>query len=233
MHDSLDSGRAGTGPRQGFGRLWQRSYTAYIGAAVGPEQAIAEWRAHVGSFWPPGNRFLGGLTPSAPGAEAGIAVATDAGFRVAPGAPVPDTDERSFRFMTPEGHSFAGWITFSAAAVAAVDGLDDGGTELAITVLVRPTDPLCELGWPVLRRFEDAFWVATLRNLAEHLGAGVVEVHTASVVVDRGRLWRNWRNVRHNAGLASLAQAAGRPVRAIGRPARAAAGRWRRFRRPG
>lgn len=231
MHDSL--GRRPTGPLPGFGRLWQRSYKAYIGTAAGPEQAITEWRAHFGRFWPRGSRFLGALTPIAPGDVAPIAIPTHAGFRVATGVLVIYADERSFTFMTPEGHMFAGWITFSAAEVQPVDGVDDGGTELAITVLVRPNDPLYELGWPVMRRFEDAFWAATLRNLAAHLGAGRVEVRTVSVVVDRRRLWRNWRNVRHNAGLASLALAVGRPVRAIGRPARAAAGRWRRSRRPG
>ena len=208
------SGRRPTGPLQGFGRLWQKSYRAYVGPAVTPEEAIAEWRAHFGRFWPRGNRFAGALTPIAPGDVAPIAISTHAGFRVATGVLVIYADERSFTFMTPEGHMFAGWITFSATEVRALPGIDDGGTELDITVLVRPNDPLYELGWPVMKRAEDVFWSATLRNLAGHLGAGRVEVRTTAVVVDRQRLWRNWRNVRHNARVASLAHAVGRPVRA-------------------
>jgi hypothetical protein len=209
------SGRRPTGPLQGFGKLWQRSYRAYVGTAASPEEAIAEWKAHFGSFWPKGNRFLGALTPIAPGDVAPIAIDTHAGFRVSTGVLVIYADERSFTFMTPEGHMFAGWITFSAARVQPVEGIDDGGTELDITVLIRPNDPLYELGWPVMRRAEDVFWRATLRNLAAHLGAGRVPVRISSTVVDRHRLWRNWRNVRHNAGVSSVVWTVRRPFRAL------------------
>ena len=46
-----------TGPQQGFGKLWQRTYSAPLRPTVSPQQLITEWKENFGSFWPKGNRF--------------------------------------------------------------------------------------------------------------------------------------------------------------------------------
>jgi hypothetical protein len=201
------SGRRVTGPQQGFGRLWQRRYATTVGAGVTPEQLIANWKQNFGAYWPPGATFhtalTGGLTP---GEVAPIGINAAPGMKLATGILVLYADDESFSFMTPEGHMFAGMITFAAAEVDAV-------TEASITILIRPNDPLYELGWPVMRRKEDAFWSATLRNLAAAHGApdAVVTEHTECV--DKKRLWSNWRNVRHNAGIRSFIHTFTKPFR--------------------
>src|SRR5580700_5234620 len=59
------AGRRLTGPVQGFGKMWQKSYR--MKAQVEPEYAIATWKAHFPEFWPKGNRFAGALTGINPG----------------------------------------------------------------------------------------------------------------------------------------------------------------------
>ncbi|HJY67198.1 MAG TPA: hypothetical protein VJ254_10765, partial [Streptosporangiaceae bacterium] len=59
------AGRRLTGPIQGFGKMWQKSYR--MRAQVEPEYAIATWKAHFPEFWPKGNRFAGALTGINPG----------------------------------------------------------------------------------------------------------------------------------------------------------------------
>lgn len=194
------SGRRVTGPMQGFGRLWQRTYTCAMGTVATPQQAIVEWRAHFGELWPRGSRFYGTLEGIKPGDVAPISVAAGGGLRLNTGVLVVYADDESFSFMTPEGHMFAGMITFSAHADA------EGVTVLQTQVLIRPNDPLYELGMPVMKRMEDRFWIATMRNLATRLGVedgASRPVAVASVVVDRKRLWRNAGNIRHNAGIRS------------------------------
>jgi hypothetical protein len=188
------SGRRVTGPMQGFGRLWQRTYACPIGTVASPQEAIAEWRAHFGEFWPGRSRFYGALEGINPGDVAPIAVAAGGGLKLTTGVLVLYADDESFSFMTPEGHMFAGMITFSAYE-------REDGTVLQTQVLIRPNDPLYELGMPIMKRMEDRFWAATMCNLANRLGALGCDVDVTSIVVDRKRLWRNARNVRYNAAI--------------------------------
>src|SRR5579859_2599123 len=51
------AGRRLTGPVQGFGKMWQKSYRMNAGAQIAPEQAISTWKEHFPEFWPKGNRF--------------------------------------------------------------------------------------------------------------------------------------------------------------------------------
>ena len=201
-------GKRVTGPQQGFGRLWQRTYTAHLGASVHPHVLIAEWKEHFGEFWTKGSRFHGLLIT--PGEVAPIAVNTGAGLKLSTGVLVLYADDESFTFMTPEGHMFAGWITFSAHE-------DVGGTVARIQVLIRPNDPIYELGWPVMRRMEDRFWKATLVNVAAHVGAADVTIEEKTVLVDKHRIWRNAGNVWHNAGIRSVLHLLTAPIRAIRR----------------
>ena len=92
-----------------------------------------------------------------------------------------------------------------------------GGTVARIQVLIRPNDPIYELGWPVMRRMEDRFWKATLVNVAAHFGVDGVVVEEKTVLVDKRRIWRNAGNVRHNAGIRSALHLITAPIRAIRR----------------
>src|SRR6204780_5600796 len=56
------AGRRLTGPVQGFGKMWQKTYRMNAGPAIAPEAAIATWKQHFPEFWPKGNRFAGALT---------------------------------------------------------------------------------------------------------------------------------------------------------------------------
>jgi len=91
---------------------------------------------------------------------------------------------------------FAGMITFSGEEV-------DGATQARIRILLRTNDPLYELGWPIMKKAEDVFWAGTLRNLATAHGVPDAATGEASECLDKRRIWKNWRNVRHNAGIRS------------------------------
>lgn len=190
-------GRRVSGPQNGFGKLWRREYWADFGPDVGPETVIGQWRANFGDFWPKGGKFHGQLAGVNAGDVAPLELGPGKGPKLATGVLVIYADEESFTFMTPEGHMFAGLITFAAAEI-------EGSTEVRISIMLRTNDPLYEMGWPVMRIGEDTFWPGVLRNLAASFGVGPIEVLTSTTCVDRKRLWRNWRNIRHNAGIRSF-----------------------------
>lgn len=199
-------GRRVSGPHNGFGKLWKRDYWADFGTQVKPEDVIAEWRAHFGDFWPKGGRFHGQLAGINAGDVNPLQVGPGHGPKLTTGILVIYADAESFTFMTPEGHMFAGLITFAASEV-------EERTEVRISILLRCNDPLYELGWPAMKVGEDKFWPDVLRNLAASQGVGPVEVQSETVCVDRKRLWRNWRNVRHNAGIRSAWYTVAAPFR--------------------
>lgn len=190
------AGRRVSGPQQGFGRLWQRVYWVDLPPAVTPRTLVADWKAHFGDFWPRGSRFYGGLAGIRPGDVAPLEGGPEHGPKVATGVLVLYADDESFTFLTPEGHFLAGLITFSAEEAA-------GGTRALIRILVRTSDPLFELGWPIMRRFEDQMWPTVLRNVADRHGVRDPEVHEQTECLDRARIWKNWRNVRHNSAIGS------------------------------
>ena len=66
-------------------------------------------------------------------------LAMGGGVKGSTGVFVLCADQESFTLMTPQGHMFAGWITFSAELA----GLD---TIVRAHVLMRANDPLYELG---------------------------------------------------------------------------------------
>jgi hypothetical protein len=211
------TGKRLVGPIQGFGKLWQKTYRVELrGVDTTPTAVIATWKEAFGSFWPRTGRFFGPLTSIAPGDVALLNIAVGGGVKLSTGILVLYADEESFTFMTPEGHVFAGWITFSAERGGA-----DGVTAVQVQALLRANDPLYELGMPIaISRREDRFWEQTLANLARHLGVAEPAVTTAAVCVDRRRQWSNARNVRHNAGIRSALYTLGAPLRSIGRAAR-------------
>jgi hypothetical protein len=210
------TGKRVVGPIQGFGKLWQKTYRVDLtGVDASPAEVISTWKQDFGSFWPDSGRFYGPLTSIAPGDVALLNLSVGGGMKLSTGILVLYADEESFTFMTPEGHIFASWITFSAAKGR------DGVTAAQAQLLLRANDPLYELAMPlVIHRKEDRFWQQTLTNLARHLGVGEPAVTTAVVCVDKRRQWSKAGNVWHNAGIRSALYTLGHPLRAVRRPGR-------------
>jgi Domain of unknown function (DUF1990) len=195
-------GRRVAGPQQGFGRLYDRIFTIVLGDAVTPEALVKDWRAHFGDFWPKSATFYGSVTAI----EAGdVAPLTASG--VTTGVLVIYADDTSFSYITPEGHMFAGMITFSARHD------EKTGTVAEIRMLVRPADPLWVIVWPVGRGLEGKFWKGTLENLAASRGVTGVTASEATKCVDQKILWKNWRNSLHNGAIVTIRHTLGRPFR--------------------
>jgi hypothetical protein len=195
------AGRRLTGPVQGFGKMWQKTYRMDVGQ-IPPEQAIATWREHFPEFWPKGNRFAGALTGINPGDVALLDLAIGGGVKLSTGVFVLYADAESFTLMTPQGHQFAGWITFSAER-------EGDSTMVQAQVLMRANDPLYEMGMMCGgHRKEDKFWAATLTALGRRLGVQDPTVETSTTCVDSRRQWRHARNVWHNSMVRSVMQTA-------------------------
>ena len=60
--------------------------------------------------------FFAPLTGIAPGEVAALDLSMPGGLKLSTGVLVLYADDESFTLMTPQGHMFAGWITFSAYA---------------------------------------------------------------------------------------------------------------------
>ena len=208
------TGRRPTAPMNGFGRMWQKTYrTAVGGVELAPEKVIAAWKQHFSEFWPAGNRFFAPLAGIAPGEVAALDLSMPGGLKLSTGVLVLFADEESFTLMTPQGHMFAGWITFSSF-------VEDGATFAQAQVLMRASDPLYELGMTFGgHRQEDAHWVHTLTSLAAHFGASAA-VDVQSICVDRKRQWSRAANVWKNAGIRSGVHMVSAPFRMLARPFR-------------
>lgn len=199
------------GPLQGFGKMWQKTYSVSLaGANVSPAGVVETWRTRfpeLSGFGEKGFRVpSGGLVPGAVALLGGLS-----------GVMVLYSDEESFTYMTPEGHPFSGWITFSAHAD------EDGTTVARAHLLIRANDPLYELMMPLgLHRLEDRTWQRTLKNVAAHFGADG-EVETRVVCVDPKRQWHRYKNIRHNALILSALYTIITPLRRIKRRLQASA----------
>lgn len=195
---NLVEGKRLLSPVQGFGKMWQKTYRVRLdGVETTPEAVVSAWRESFPSFWPQGNDFYPPLTGLEPGEVALIKAAGPGGMKFKTGVMVLYSDDVSFTLMTPEGHMFAGWITFSSH--------DEDGTVVAQTqVLMRAQDPLSEMGLAMGgHRMENRFWEQTLANLATHLGVEAPEVSTTTVCVDRKRQWSYAKNVRNSVAIRS------------------------------
>jgi hypothetical protein len=210
------AGRRPTSPIHGFGRMWQKTYRVRLtGADASPADVIAVWKRDFPTFWPKGNRFFAPLAGIRPGEVAVLDLTMPGGLKLSTGVLVLYADDESFTLMTPQGHMFAGWITFSAFA-------DEGVTVAQAHVLMRASDPLYEMGMTLGgHRQEDRHWAHTLQALAAAFGVEG-EVSTETVCVDRRRQWGKAKNVWHNAGIRSGMYLAGAPMRFAARPFRRA-----------
>ena len=205
-------GRRLIGVVQGFGPLWQRTYRIQLSdTSLQPADVISVWKEHFPEFWPSGNRYFGSLPERAPGEVALLNLAPMPGpIKLTTGVMVIYADDTSFSFMAPEGHMYAGWITFSAYR----DGAD---TYAQVQVLIRTSDPAWEI---VMRLFafraEDAFWRQTLTNLAAYLQASGNAVEQTLLLLDSHVQWRRALNTWRNAAMWSGLYYATLPLRRLG-----------------
>lgn len=189
-------GRKPTGPLQGFGRLWQKSYEVSIPGPT-PEEVISTWKENFGEFWYPSNKFYAPAAGIAPGEIAMIAGGKGP-TKVTTGVRVIYADETSWSYMTPEGHPWAAIITFSA------HNNPEGYSAARIQLLVRANDPLYEASFRVYTsRLEDKIWTHTLTQLAGHFGSQA-EVVKAVVLIDKKRQWDQFGNIWKNSAVRTL-----------------------------
>ena len=192
-------GRKLSGLTHGFGQLWQKTYRVRLsGITITPQEAIKSWKEHFSEFWPEGNDLYVPLTGIQPGEVGLINLSAPGGLKLSTGVMVIYADDISFSFMTPEGHMFAGMITFSAFE-------EDNGTFAQVQALIRANDPVYEMSFRIGfgHKSEDAFWDATLKNLAQHLGVANPQPTQTNSLVDPRMQWAEWRNIWNNAGIRS------------------------------
>ena len=194
-------GRRPTSPLQGFGQMWQKTYRIRLeGVQVPAIDVIAEWKGNFPSFWPEGANFYGPLQGVKPGEVAVLNLAVPGSMQPSTGIRVINIDDESFSFMTPQGHMFAGMITFSAFD-------DDGVTVIQIQLLIRASDPIFEMTFRLGfgHKTEDAFWFDTLCNLTGHFGVTSQQPTLETICVDKKVQWSEAGNMWHNAGIRSAA----------------------------
>lgn len=201
-------GKQVVSPIQGFGKMWQKTYRISLaGADVTPVQVIEVWKTEFSTFWPKGSQFHAPLTGIAPGEVALLQASVGGGMKLSTGVFVLYADEESFTFMTPQGHMFAGWITFSAARPGPV-------TTVQAQILMRANDPLYELAMALGgHRKEDQFWIETITSLGHYLGAPPAPVRARTVCVDPRRQWRRAGQIWHNSMVRSLLSSATSRIR--------------------
>jgi hypothetical protein len=205
-------GKRLTSPIQGFGKMWQKTYQVRLPAErVSAPELIATWKQSFTEFWPEGNNFYSSLTGIEPGEVALLDMTLPGRMKLSTGVMVLYADEESFTLMTPQGHVFAGWITFSALEL-------EGETVAQAQVLMRASDPIFELGLALGGHGqEDRFWDQTLTRLAAHFDHHAADVDTKVVCVDKKRQWSKWRNVWHSSAIRSTMYTLGAPGRALKR----------------
>jgi len=196
-------GRQLMNPLQGFGQMWQKTYRIKLiaprvhatGKAAMPGDIIAGWKGNFAKFWPRGNNFYTPLTEIQPGEVAVLNLKGPGGMPLSTGIRVIYADDEQFSFMTPQGHMFAGMITFSSE-------VENQDVFAQVQALIRASDPMYEAFFKlgIIGKMEDQFWTATLDNLASYFGAsGKVEL--TSKLVDSRWNWSSAKNIWHNAAM--------------------------------
>lgn len=181
----------------GFGQMWQKTYQVVVPNAT-PEDVVATWKARFGDFWPKGNKFYPPPAGIAPG-EVAVIAGGKGPTKLSTGVLVMYADATSFAYVTPEGHPFAGTITFSSHVG------DAGDTIAEVALLIRNNDPIYELGFKVYTsRMEDRMWQHTLRSLAAAYGVDDADVATRVVCIDKKRQWDRFGNIYKNSALRTL-----------------------------
>ncbi|MFN2167529.1 MAG: hypothetical protein ACK2U9_14845 [Anaerolineae bacterium] len=205
-------GRGLTGPLQGFGQLWQKTYRIRLaGSQATPGEVVSFWKANLPHLMPDDSRFYPSLSGVKPG-EVLLINATlpgmPGGMPVSTGVLVLYADDESFSVMTPDGHPESGFNTFSAFEA-------DGVTVCQIQSLARANDPVYELGFRLLGGGEqqERIWHHVLTQLAANYGV-TAAVEMDKVCVDGRLQWNRAGNVRHNAVIRTTLMAPVRWVKA-------------------
>ena len=195
-------GRHVLGPLQGFGQLWQKTFRIQLKSQrLTAGEVMRTWKEHFSSFWPTWDHFYAPTTGIAPGEVVLINMIIPGdlpiGLPISTGVVVVRSDEQSFTMMTPQGHMFAGWITFST--------YEEKGVVFAqVQVVLRASDPLYELGFRFgASKAEDVFWQHTLVALAAQFGVHEL-VETLIVCVDPKVQWSQFWNIWQNAAIRTL-----------------------------
>ena len=192
-------GRRIAGPLQGFGKMWQKTYRISLeGSEASPQEVVAAWKQRFGEFWPDTSVFYAPMSGVEPGEVALITDRAPGGVKLSTGVFVLYADEVSFTFLTPEGHPFAGMITFSA------ERNEDGVTVAQVREIIRAQNPFVEMTMPFYtHRKQDKIWFHVLNSVAGHFDAEA-EPEKDIVCVDKKRQWRHVGNVRYDAVLHAL-----------------------------
>lgn len=200
------AGRQGLSPLQGFGQMWQKVFRVPLkGIEVSPTEVIGTWKENFPKFWPKGHRFYTPLTGIAPG-EVAILRLAPGGMPLSTGVMVLYADDESFTLMTPQGHVFAGWITFSAYQ-------EDDCTLAQASMLIRANDPIYEIAMRLGgHKAENAFWVHTLTSLALHYHVDT-QVESDITCLDQKVQWSEAKNIWQNAGLRTMLYTLTAPLR--------------------
>ncbi|MCC7364819.1 MAG: hypothetical protein IT303_10645 [Dehalococcoidia bacterium] len=179
--------------RQGFGETWWKRFFVALPGQPDAAAVMRTWKAEFNELWPEEGHFFRPVRGIRAGEVAGFELDAPVGT-VSSGVVITAADDTSFTFVTPQGHMFAGWIRFATEPAA-------GGTIAEITMEVRASDPLYQLGmWLGGNRAEDAFWRETLANVARRFGEEPrVAVHRKRR--SRQLAWRQAGNIRHNAAI--------------------------------
>ena len=185
------------GPVDGFGQLWQKTYRLVINKpGVTPESIILTLKQNFPKFQPSYNRFY----PTAKGILPGEVVAIDSstpGGPVSTGVMVLYSDERSFTFITPQGHPESGWVTFSVSEL-------DGKMVAQILGLARANDPVYEAAFHTVgSMMQIRIWTHVLTSLATYLGT-TADVIVEPLCIDSTMRWSQAGNIWYNAQIRTL-----------------------------
>lgn len=181
------------GPFDGFGQLWQKTYTVRLsGAQVSPAEVVRLCSERLGELWPQGSRLHIPPPGLVPGAVGMIELRLPGGLPLKTGMRVLHASAESFTFVTLSGHMEAGFITFGARE-------EEGVTVVRVESTARTGDPLYEVGFVLFGHSQqEAFWRSTLEALARHYGVPA-SVQVSKTCLDGSRQWAGAKNVVFNA----------------------------------
>jgi len=190
-------GRRVVGPVDGFGQLWQKTYRLPLNRTdLTPEDVITALKQNFPSFQPDYNSFYPGPRGIAPG-EVVLIDSKTPGGPVSTGVMVLYADDRSFTFITPQGHPESGWVTFSAFE-------ENGQVVTQIQGLARANDPVYEAAFRVVgSEMQIRIWRHVLTSLASYLEVPA-EITVEPRIVDPGVQWGQVGNVWYNAQIRTL-----------------------------
>jgi hypothetical protein len=206
-------GRGVTGPLQGFGKLWQKTFRVRLTSVqLTPQEVVQTWKENFPKFHAKENRFYPSKTGIVPG-EVVLINADTPGGPVSTGMLVLYVDDEAFTLMTPEGHPESGWVTFSAF-------VQDGELIAQVQTLARADDPLYELAFLVAGdKLQDSIWINVLSSLARYYGVRE-DILKEKVCLDPKRQWLRIGNIWHNAQVRTILYTMGAPLRWMARPFR-------------